>query len=68
MKPLWIAATLCLCVTACSEEKKPYPAPLPKTPAAPLFTGERQALDKAGGAEQPVNTQARENAQKTEQQ
>ncbi|MEN6584926.1 MAG: hypothetical protein ABFE02_02600 [Sulfuricella sp.] len=67
MKPLWFAATFCLCVAACGEEKKPYPAPLPKTPAAPLFRGEHQTLDKAGGAEQPVNTQARKNALKTEQ-
>ncbi|MFN3398151.1 MAG: hypothetical protein ACK4ZS_06415 [Sulfurimicrobium sp.] len=67
VKPLWIAATLCLSVAACGEEKKPYRAPLPKTPAAPLFQGERQGLDKARGVEKTLDAHAREEARKSEQ-
>lgn len=67
VKPLWIAATLYLFVAACGEEKKPYQAPVPQTPAAPLFQNERQALDKARGVEQTLDAHAREAAQKTEQ-
>ena len=65
MKPLYIAAALCLFVAACSEEKKPYQAPVPQTPAAPLFQNERQALDKARGVEQTLD--ARKKAQKAGQ-
>jgi hypothetical protein len=68
VKPLWIAATLCIFVAACGEEKKPYQAPLPQTPAAPLFQDERQALDKARGVEQTLDAHAREEAQKAGQQ
>jgi len=67
VKPLWIAATLCLFVAACGEEKKPYQAPLPKTPATPLFQSERQALDKARGVEQTLDAHAREQQQKAGQ-
>jgi hypothetical protein len=67
VKPHWIAAALCLFVAACGEEKKPYRAPLPKTPATPLFQGERQVLDKALGVEKTLDAHAREEEQKSEQ-
>ena len=67
MKPLWIAATLCLFVAACGEEKKPYQAPVPQTPAAPIFQNERQALDKARAVEHKLDARAREEAQKAGQ-
>jgi hypothetical protein len=67
MKPLWIAATLSLFVAACGEEKKPYQAPVPQTPAAPLFQNERQALDKARAVEKTIDAHAREEAQKAAQ-
>ena len=67
MKPLWIAATLCLFVAACGEEKKPYQAPVPQTPTAPLFQNERQALDKAREVEQTLGAHALKETQKAGQ-
>ena len=67
MKSLWIAATLSLFVAACGEEKKPYQAPVPQTPAAPLFQNERPALDKARAVEKTVITNVREEARKAGQ-
>lgn len=68
MKSLWIAATLSLFVAACGEEKKPYQAPVPQTPAAPLFQNERPALDNnARAVEKTVKTDVREEARKAGQ-
>lgn len=68
VKPLWIAATLCLFIVACGEEKKPYQAPLPQTPSTPLFQNERQALENAGGVEPTLDAHSRVEAQKADQQ
>lgn len=40
---------------------------MPQTPATPLFENERQSLDKARGVEQTLDANAREKAQKAEQ-
>jgi len=67
MKTLWIAATLSVFIAACGEEKKPYQAPVPQTPAAPIFQSERQALEKAKGVAQTLETHTREAEQKSGQ-
>lgn len=64
MKPLAACLGLLL-LAACGEEQKPYQAPVPQTPAAPLFQSERQALDKARGVEQTVDAHARAVEQKS---
>lgn len=68
VKPICIATILCLFVAACGKEKKPYQAPLPQTPAAPLFQSERQVLDKARGVEPTLDAHAKEEKPKAGQQ
>lgn len=40
---------------------------MPQTPASPLFENERQSRDKAREVEQTLDANAREKAQKAEQ-
>jgi hypothetical protein len=48
MKPLRLAAMLCLVLSACGEERKPYQAPLPRTHAISSDQIESQAPNMAG--------------------
>jgi hypothetical protein len=67
MKPLLIPILFSILIAACGEEKKPYQAPVPETPAAPLFQNERQALEKAKGVQQTLDEQANTLKNKTEE-
>lgn len=68
MKSFWILVLLCLFLAACGEEKKPYQAPVPQTPAPVLFPTERQALEKAKRVEQTLDEHTRSLEQKSGEQ
>lgn len=59
MKLLFISALLGAFLAACSEERKPYQAPVPKTPAVTIFQQERPARDEARGVENALGRHAR---------
>jgi PBP1b-binding outer membrane lipoprotein LpoB len=68
MKSFWILILMCLFLAGCGEEKKPYQAPVPQTPAPVLFQTERQALEKAKRVEQTLDEHTRSLEQKSGEQ
>lgn len=68
MKPLWVATALFFFLAACGEEKKPYQAPVPKTPATQNLHIEPLVFVNARRLEQLPQAQTRIEALRAVQQ